>query len=145
MGKDYKNWFKTYLDPLRLNQAQFADRHGTPKSTAEVESYYTDYLRLLYRHVETKLGPEIQAATWQQAQIEFVFAVPTTWSPTVVEAFRTVIYRAGFGSWPGHNVLMGLTEAEAAAVHTSVEASGIFRVYGYLKSDTHVAKDLTVY
>lgn len=139
VGKDYKNWFKTYLDPLRLNQAQFSDRYGTPKSNAEVEKYYTDYLRLLYRHVETKLGPEIQGATWQQAKIEFVFAVPTTWSPTVVETFRTVIYRAGFGSWPGHNVSMGLTEAEAAAVHTSIEASGIFKVSRYLRSDNHVA------
>lgn len=94
----------------------------------EVEKHYEDFLRLLYRHVEFKLGPEIQGATWQTAKIEFVFGVPTTWKPPVVETFRSSIDRAGFGSWPGHTVSMGLTEAEAAAVHTSIEASGIFKV-----------------
>ena len=126
--KEYKGWFKTYLDPLRLIQAQFEDRGGTPKSNAEVEKCYEDYLRMLHRHVEFKLGPEIQGATWQNAKVEFIFGVPTTWKPTVVETFRTVIQRAGFGSWPDHTVTMGLTEAEAAAVHTSIEASGIFKV-----------------
>jgi hypothetical protein len=34
---------------------------------------------------------------------------------------------AGFGSHPGHSLTIGLTEAEAAAVHVSTEAPGIFR------------------
>ena len=126
--KEYKSWFKTYLDPLRLNQAHREGRYGIPKSTAEVEKCYEDYLRQLYRHLEFKLGPEIQRATWQTAKIEFVFGVPTTWKPPVVETFRAMTQRAGYGSWPGHTVSIGLTEAEAAAVHTSVEASGIFKV-----------------
>lgn len=96
-----------------------------------MEKYYTDFLRFLYRHIEFKLGPEIQGATWEHAIVEFTFGVPTTWSPKVVEAFRTVIHHAGFGSWPGHTVSMGLTEAEAAAVYTSIEASGIFKVFEY--------------
>lgn len=34
---------------------------------------------------------------------------------------------SGFGTCPGHSVSIGLTEAEAAAVHVSTEAPGIFR------------------
>lgn len=125
--KDYKDWFKTHLDPARLAQAQKKDPEGSPRSVEEVEKYSTDYLRLLYRHIESKLASDIQGATWEHASIEFIFSVPTTWKPEVVEKFRYVVKKAGFGSWPSHQVDIGLTEAEAAAVHTSVEASGIFK------------------
>ena len=90
--------------------------------------WYEDYLRLLYRHLEFKLASELQGTSWQRATVEFLFGVPTTWGPPVVESFRSIILRAGFEGWPGHSVTIGLTEAEAAAVHTSIEASGIFQV-----------------
>lgn len=125
--KDHREWFKTHLDPVRLAQAQRQDPEGAPRSVEEVEKYYTDYLRLLYRHVEYKLSSDIQGATWQNASIEFIFSVPTTWHPEIVEKFRSIAQHAGFGGWPGHSVTVGLTEAEAAAVHTSIEASAIFR------------------
>lgn len=125
--KNYQDWFKTYLDPARLAQEQQDDPEGAPKSIQEVEKWYEDYLRLLYRHIEFKLASELQGATWQDARIEFIFSVPTTWRPEVVETYRVIAQRAGFGGWPSHQVTIGLTEAEAAAVHTSIEASGIFR------------------
>lgn len=126
-GKDYRDWFKTYLDPVRLAQFQQQDREGAPKSMREVEKWYEDYLRLLYRHIEFKLSSDLQGATWQNARIEFIFSVPTTWKPEIVETYRGIVHRAGFGGWPSHGVTIGLTEAEAAAVHTSIEASGIFK------------------
>ena len=125
--KDFKDWFKTYLDPIRLAEAQKDDPDNTFRSIQEVEKCYEDYLRLLYRHIEFKLESDIQGATWQNARIEFIFSVPTTWKPEVVETFRGIIQKAGFGGWPSHQVTIGLTEAEAAAVHTSIEASGIFK------------------
>ena len=125
--KGSKDWFKTYLDPARLALAQRKDPTGTPRSIEEVEKYYIDYLRFLYRHIEFKLTPDIQGATWQNAIIEFIFSVPTTWNPEIVERFRSIVQQAGFGGWPSHLVTIGLTEAEAAAVHTSIEASAIFR------------------
>ena len=124
-NKDIKEWFKTYLDPVRLAQGQRDDPEN--RSLNGVEKSYEDYLRLLYRHIEFKLGPDIQGATWQNARIEFIFSVPTTWAPEVVETFRSIAQKAGFGGWPSHTITIGLTEAEAAAVHTSIEASGIFR------------------
>lgn len=94
----------------------------------EVEMFYEDYLRLLYTHIEFKLKPELSRTSWHNAKIEFIFSVPTTWKPPTVEKFRAITKRAGFGTAWGHKVSIGLTEAEAAAVHTSVEASGIFEV-----------------
>lgn len=67
--------------------------------------------------------------SWEEARIEFIFSVPTTWAPNpTVENFRSIVDRAGFGRGFHHSVTIGLTEAEAAAVHVSTEASGIFRV-----------------
>jgi hypothetical protein len=55
--------------------------------------------------------------------------VPTTWKPVpTVERFRSVINRAGFGKHPNHRIDIGLTEAEAAAVHTSKVFPKIFKV-----------------
>ena len=57
-----------------------------------------------------------------------IFSVPTTWQWSIVEKFRTIAGRAGFGNAWNHSLNIGLTEAEAVAVHTSIEASAIFSV-----------------
>jgi hypothetical protein len=70
------------------------------------------------------------ANRWENANIEFVFSVPTTWKPVpTVERFRSVVKRAGFGAYPNHKVDIGLTEAEAAAVHTARMFPKLFNVY----------------
>ncbi|KAF2841345.1 hypothetical protein M501DRAFT_1029446 [Patellaria atrata CBS 101060] len=125
--KEYREWFKTFIDPGRLRQAQIDRPTEAPNSSIEVERWCEDYLRRLYQHIEFKLGPELQSTTWQNARIEFITSVPTTWSPPIVENFRQMLERAGFGELYNHKLSVGLTEAEAAAVHTSTEASGIFR------------------
>lgn len=126
--KDYKEWFKTCLDPQKLAQKQAEDPEGAPASLAEVEKWYEDYLRRMYEYLAFKLGSEISGADWEHAKIEFIFSVPTTWPviPTV-ENFKSIVGRAGFGQHLNHSVTIGLTEAEAAAVHVSTEAPGIFR------------------
>ena len=126
--KDYKDWFKTFLDPIYFNKKQVENNTDIPRSIADVEKWYEDYLRLLYRHIEFKLSPELSRTSWQDARIEFLFSVPTTWKPETVENLKSVALRAGFGSGQKHSISIGLTEAEAAAVHTSIEASGIFVV-----------------
>ncbi|KAL8745997.1 MAG: hypothetical protein Q9190_001923 [Brigantiaea leucoxantha] len=125
--KDYKDWFKTFLDPHRLKQKQLDDPNYCPKDVQEVEQWYEDYLRLLYKHIEFKLSPELAGRPWHNARVEFVFSVPTTWAPSVVERYRSIVERAGFAQCRTHSLTIGLTEAEAAAVHTSLEAPGIFR------------------
>ncbi|KAL8693159.1 MAG: hypothetical protein Q9224_003805 [Gallowayella concinna] len=125
--KDYKDWFKTFLDPSRLGQKQAEDPAYSPRSMEEVERLYDDYHRLLYKHIEFKLSTELFRTPWHNAFIEFIFSVPTTWPPQVVERYRSIVERAGFAQCRNHTLSIGLTEAEAAAVHTSLEAAGIFR------------------
>ncbi|KAL8708980.1 MAG: hypothetical protein Q9220_006188 [cf. Caloplaca sp. 1 TL-2023] len=125
--KDYKDWFKTFLDPDRLAQKQAEDPHYSPRSIEEVEHWYEDYHRLLYRHIEFKLSSELSGTPWHNAYVEFIVSVPTTWAPHVVERYRAILERAGFAQCRNHTLSMGLTEAEAAAVHTSLEAAGIFK------------------
>lgn len=126
--KDHKDWFKTDLDPIRLRNKQVDDPEDAPGSIQDVERWYEVYLRLLYRHIEFKLSLELSRTSWPNAGVEFIFSVPTTWKPMTAEKFRAIAERAGFGRAWNHTLSIGLTEAEAAAVHTSIEASGIFNV-----------------
>lgn len=127
-NKNYIDWFKTFLDPERLRKEQAENPTEAARSIKDVEKWYSDYLRLLYRHIEFKLSSELSNTTWNNANIEFIFSVPTTWNTGVVENFRSIVSQAGFGVGTNHTLSIGLTEAEAAAVHASTEASGIFQV-----------------
>jgi molecular chaperone DnaK (HSP70) len=83
-------------------------------------------LHALYQTIEARLKGEL-ASRWEDAKVEFIFSVPTTWKPNpTVERFRKIIERAGFGRSPNHTAVIGLTEAEAAAVHTARNTPAIF-------------------
>ncbi|KAL9614056.1 MAG: hypothetical protein Q9167_001410, partial [Letrouitia subvulpina] len=135
--KDFKDWFKTFLDPVRLEQKQAEDPIYSPRTIEEVERWYEDYLKLLYKHIEHKLSSELAGQPWHNARIEFIFSVPTTWPPAVVERYRSTVENAGFAQCRNHSLVIGLTEAEAAAVYTALEAPGIFKDLSVLRvSDT---------
>ena len=121
-------WFKTYLDPRVLQEHQRKDPRGAPKSQLHVDKWYEDYLRLLYEHIKHKLSSELPSnKPWHSAKIEFILSLPTTWQPyPTVEKFKSIIERAGYCQYPSHSINLGLTEPEAAAVHTSMEAPGMF-------------------
>ncbi|KAF2672742.1 hypothetical protein BT63DRAFT_436614 [Microthyrium microscopicum] len=124
----YVDWFKVYLDEGLLHSLQARDPQIAPASIDEVERWFRDYLSELYKHIEFKLSQEIPAPkVWSTALIEFIFSVPTTWQHNTVERFRSILVNAGFSNHPTHSIQVGLTEAEASAVATSVEAPGIFR------------------
>ncbi|KAF2448452.1 actin-like ATPase domain-containing protein [Karstenula rhodostoma CBS 690.94] len=126
--KDYKEWFKTLLSPPHLQKKQQSDPENAPASMGEVEKWYRDYLSKMYEYLAFKLGGELSGVSWEAARVEFIFSVPTTWEPVpTVERFKTIVGEAGFGVHINHIVTIGLTEAEAAAVHVSTEAPGIFR------------------
>ncbi|KAH7130789.1 hypothetical protein B0J11DRAFT_613356 [Dendryphion nanum] len=126
-GHESREWFKIMLDDDLLQQMrQNANDPSKVPQINEVEKWYTDYFFLLYRTIEARLKGEL-ASRWEDANIEFIFSVPTTWRPPTVERFRKIISRAGFESAPGHTSLIGLTEAEAAAVHTARNSPAIFK------------------
>lgn len=127
-NKECKEWFKTFLDEDRLLQARRDTKNQDvcPESIQEVERLYCDFFRFLYQTIQQKLKGEL-ANRWEDANIEFIFSVPTTWKPVpTIERFRSTIERAGFGRYPNHKVDIGLTEAEAAAVHTAREFPRLF-------------------
>ncbi|CAN9174497.1 unnamed protein product [Alternaria alternata] len=127
-GYESREWFKIMLDEDLLEQMR--RKSGEPNKVPhihEVEKWYTDYFRYLYRTIEARLRGEL-ASRWEDANIEFIFSVPTTWKPIpTVERFRKTISAAGFGSCANHTASIGLTEAEAAAVHTARSMPGIFK------------------
>jgi len=148
-GHETREWFKIMLDEHLLGQMR--QKSSDPLSVPqihEVEKWYikfpqrvyssvltlhryTDYFQYLYRTIEMRLKGEL-ASQWGDAKIEFIFSVPTTWKPIpTVERFRKIISLSGFGSFPTHIVSIGLTEAEAAAVHTARSMPGIFKVCGH--------------
>ncbi|KAF2267229.1 hypothetical protein CC78DRAFT_541886 [Lojkania enalia] len=127
-GDESREWFKILLDEHLLEQAR--KNHSDPSkvpSITDVEKWYCDYFQLLYRSIEARLRSEL-ASSWEDAKIEFIFSVPTTWRPNpTVERFRNIINRAGFTRSSNHRAVIGLTEAEAAAVHTARNMPGIFK------------------
>ncbi|KAH7088370.1 hypothetical protein FB567DRAFT_494604 [Paraphoma chrysanthemicola] len=127
-GHESREWFKIMLDEKILEQfRKNASDPSTVPQIHEVEKFYTDYFQYLYRTIEARLKGEL-ASRWEDARIEFIFSVPTTWKPIpTVERFRKVISLAGFGSHANHTATIGLTEAEAAAVHTARSMPGIFQ------------------
>jgi hypothetical protein len=141
-NREHVDWFKTFLDPAQLERKQKTDPADAPRSMGEVKKWYEDYLRLLYRHIEFKLSSELSRTSWHDARIEFRFSVPTTWEPQTVQLFRSIAERAGFGQAPKHSTSIELTEAEAAAVHTSMEASGIFGVCRCLITLSHHSRSV---
>lgn len=81
---------------------------------------------------------ELPALKFEDEIIEFIFSVPTTWSPGVAEDLRLLAKEAGFGQdSSSHSVEIGLTEAEAAAVCTLGTES---ERYGVSVMRFHVAK-----
>lgn len=111
-------------------QAKGPQLQDTPRTQEEVDKWFEDFMRFLYHHIESKLSAELPSTkTWQSANIEFIFSVPTTWPPSgpTVEKFRRLVQQAGYGKYPTHSVSVGLTEAEAAAVAASIETPGLFQ------------------
>ena len=85
-----------------------------------VKGWFIDFLRALRIWIEEKLQEECPSTPLASTTIDYMFSVPTTWSPEVVSSYRKIIEEAGYSSAPGHKARIGLTEADAAAVYTSL-------------------------
>ena len=112
------DWFKIFLDEREYDK--FRSRgEEVPPSHGHVKRYYADFLKKLYAHVKKILSAELPSLSFEDETIEFIFSVPTTWSPGVAEDLRALAREAGFGrDGANHSVQIGLTESEAAAVCT---------------------------
>ena len=125
--KSYRDLFKLDLDDEHLKKQLESDPEHLPRTVDEVKRLYTDYLRKLYEHIEDKLSAKLYKVSWEDARIDFLFSVPSTWKDRTVERFRSAIMGGGFGRERNHSVNIDLTEAEAAAVFTAKENRSMFK------------------
>lgn len=117
---DKWRYLKVFLEPRVLENARKNDTSWAPRNTLEVHQLVTEYLSHIYAHIKKSISIRIGQADprkWDDMAIEFVFSVPTTWEgQDMLEDFNTIIRKAGFGVPDRHEAILGLTEAEAAAV-----------------------------
>lgn len=124
---DFAEWFKVYLDRKEYRDA--AD-DSWPRSYEDVRRAYRDFLRQLYICIREEISSSVlRGVSWQDANVEFIFSVPTTWTAVAItKIFEALLHEAGFGSeGKSHKVVIGLTEAEAAAIHTFVTEKETYR------------------
>lgn len=82
----------------------------------EVHTLVGAYLTEVYKHIRRNISGNTQVQ-WDQIPIEVIFSVLTTWQgQDIRNDFLGVIRGAGFGECAKHDFVLGLTEAEAAAV-----------------------------
>ncbi|KAL8934105.1 MAG: hypothetical protein Q9216_006076 [Gyalolechia sp. 2 TL-2023] len=111
-----QEYFKLWLDRPHLQEV-FAGADDGP-SHDDVKRWFTDFLKKLYQHIKRTFLNGPYAAQWK-SKVNFVFSVPTTWKTrNVLSTYKECIQQAGFKNRKNHNFSIGLTEAEAAAIHT---------------------------
>ncbi|QPC79154.1 hypothetical protein HYE68_009906 [Fusarium pseudograminearum] len=122
--------FKLLLEPATYQKHSRPEVRGQwiPGTVNEVHGLVVEYLRQIYVHIsneipklienEPKFSAILRNKTWNSMKVEFVFSTPAQWEATVSQCFRRLIFRSGFGTINNHSVVLGLTEAEAAAVYT---------------------------
>ena len=105
--------FKLHLDPA------FRDPRPNAPTLEQARRWLQDYLRCLHDYLVETFSDSFPR--WQAQKAEFVFSVPTTWkNPSMIAQTEQIIKAAGFGGdGPDHRAIIGLTEAEAAAVYAS--------------------------
>ena len=121
-----QQYFKLWLDKSHL-QDVFVGTNGP--SHDDVKQWFTDFLERLYQHIKVTFSQGPYAKEWQ-AKVDFVFSVPTTWkTQNVFKTYKECIKNAGFKSGgKRHNFFIGLTEAEAAAIHTLKSKASTIKV-----------------
>lgn len=106
---DIVKYFKLNLD------SDFTDSRPDAPSRDQAMCYFRDYIGCLYRYVVDYFSRSFPR--FDGMKVEFVFSVPTTWKdPRMVEELRKGVV---FDRGRDHRAVIGLTEAEAAAVYVS--------------------------
>ncbi|KAL8744638.1 MAG: hypothetical protein Q9190_003143 [Brigantiaea leucoxantha] len=110
-----QQYFKLWLDRPHLQEV-FSGTNGPTHD--DVKKWFTDFLDRLYQHIKRTFSNGPYAKEWR-SRVHFYFSVPTTWkSQNVFTTYKNCIKRAGFDKERNHDFSIGLTEAEAAAIHT---------------------------
>ncbi|KAK2883393.1 hypothetical protein FQN49_000033 [Arthroderma sp. PD_2] len=105
-GVDVKEYFKLHLYP------HHRDAQPDAPSRQEALMWFRDYTRCIYEHVVSYFASTFP--NFDSQRVEFIYSVPTTWKDPRMSA--EIVQYIHVDS-PNHKVVIGLTEAEAAAVY----------------------------
>jgi hypothetical protein len=145
-----KRYFKFLLDPRQLNELNNGLPNHEKESAENVKMWFTDYLTKLHEHIVSHLE-ETQPLSlgvsrrrpvqWGSTKVDYIFSLPTSWGENadLIEEFRNVILRAGFGHREHTTVVMGLTEGVASAVYTAKTLGSDFQVSQTIYNATFAA------
>lgn len=125
-GTAIKDMFKFYLDRSFATETFRKVPDCKPKHK-NVRLWYKDFLRVLHGHIVRQLREQWREDPYTTS-VEYVFSIPTMWKDNddLVREFRDLVDEAGFGDTG--NVVMELTEGEAAAVFTAKQLDHKFQV-----------------
>ncbi|KAM0407630.1 hypothetical protein ACHAO7_000081 [Fusarium culmorum] len=120
----------TFTEPATYQKESSREVRGPwiPEIIYEVYGLVVAYLGQIYIHI-SNIIPELikqkdhvsatlRNKTWDSMKVEFVFSTPAQWEAPVSQCFKRLIFRSGLDKINNHSVVLGLTEAEAAAYHT---------------------------
>jgi hypothetical protein len=124
-----KRLFKFFLDKEFLQEISERNPDGAPGDIYDVKAWYRDFLSNLYRHILEELEAKWQVDS-KLTKVEYIFSLPTAWKENekVVEEFQDIVKQAGFGDGKNSSMAIGLTEAEASAVHTAMSRGHTYKV-----------------
>jgi len=122
-----KDLFKFYLDERFLRESFERNPQAIPGTIEDVKLWYRDFLSVLHAHISSHLTNPPWLVDLDSTKVEYIFGLPTSWKDDVrlVKAFTQVVGESGFGT---NNVIMGLTEGEAAAVYTAKNLEHKYKV-----------------
>lgn len=116
-----KDRFKLYLVEEFFQKTLGGLGDHAPGNFEDVQMWFVDFLTALYKEIKKCISEKLELDDWRAARVEYLFSVPTTWDnhPEVLEMFKAIAAKAGFGESEEHSVQISLSEAEAAAVYTA--------------------------
>jgi hypothetical protein len=119
-----KDMFKFYLDNSYQRDGSGRNFEDAPDTLDDVALWYKDFLTALYDHIIDYLQNDLDL---KSTTVEFIFSLPTSWNDKskLARIFREIVSNTGFGV---DNVIMRLTEGEAAAVFTAKHHKKKFKV-----------------
>lgn len=121
-------YFKFYLDEYTLDKTYKAHM-SEPPSMPQVKRWIRDFMTELLKHSKEKLETDIlKHSDSKTVKYEYHFSVPTTWSMVPKETFAQTVKEAMGGLCQTEAINICLSEAEAAAIYTSVGYPGSIEV-----------------
>ena len=120
-GMRVKDRFKLYLVEEFFQKTVGVLGDHAPENYEDVQMWFEDFLTALYKEIKKFIAKKLQLDDWRATKVEYLFSVPTTWDdhPEVLDTFKTIAAKAGFGESEEHSMEVSLNEAEAAAVYTA--------------------------